>query len=255
MLGSGFPCHPKSEVQPRSAPQAMCWVMAGSPFVLSTLGPHPGRQQPCFPTGPRYSFVVQWGSRWTRAWELPYGLWRMRIFIARGKEGDTVPRWHPTGQSSSCILQANKWRHQTEGNMNDAGTEPGAWTQAVSSLGSLIHCHRSRSWSLAKDTVLWAAGKGDVSSRPSRERMARLQTQHYPRISDSTWALNIPASLSSDETPAFLCPGNSPPRRAPRPSLGRALHFLASMVFDGFSPTLSAAICCSLLSPHRVQFH
>lgn len=77
--------------------------------------------------------------------------------------------------------------------MNDAGTEPGAWTQAVSSLGSLIHCHRSRSWSLAKDTVLWAAGKGDVSSRPSRERMARLQTQHYPRISDSTWALNIPA--------------------------------------------------------------
>lgn len=139
--------------------------------------------------------------------------------------------------------------------MNDAGTEPGARTQAVSSLASLIHCHRSRSWSLAKDTVLWAAGKGDVSSRPSRERMARLQTQHYPRISDGAWALNIPASLSSDETPAFLCPGNSPPRRAPRPSLGRALHFLASMVFDGFSPTLSAAICCSLFSPHRVQFH
>lgn len=69
-----------SEVQPHSAPQAMCWGKPGSLFVLpqghvscSSLGSfhrwlrpkqpslnliHPGRQQPCSPSGPGHSFVV-----------------------------------------------------------------------------------------------------------------------------------------------------------------------------------------------------
>lgn len=73
-----------------------------------------------------------------------------------------------------------------------------------------------------------------------------------PQISDGAWTLNIPASLSGDETPAFPCPGDSPPRWAPRPSPGRALHFL---VFHGFSPTLSTTICCPCSHPTGVQFH
>lgn len=49
MLGSGFLCHPKSEGQPRSAPQALCWVKAGLPFVLSTSGPRELQQPGLFP--------------------------------------------------------------------------------------------------------------------------------------------------------------------------------------------------------------
>lgn len=56
-------------------------------------------------------------------------------------------------------------------------------------------------------------GGGNVSSRPSRERTARLQTRHYPRILDAAWALDIPGPLSSDETPpscVLATPGPSP---------------------------------------------
>lgn len=42
----------------------------------------------CFP---RNGFVVQWGSWWTRTWELLCGLKRIRIFVAWEEEGGTQP--------------------------------------------------------------------------------------------------------------------------------------------------------------------
>lgn len=98
--------------------------------------------------------------------------------------------------------------------MKDAGTEPGPGLERCPHWGPLstVPDHVVGLWQ-KEDTALWAAGRGDVSSRPSRERTARLQTRHYPRILDAAWALDIPGPLSSDETPpscVLATPGPSP---------------------------------------------